>query len=1405
MTISGTIEQAPNDSYYFTDVTKGDIIFRSFGSNSFSFGSGSNALSCFRVNSNLITMWANNIGFGTSNPQGLFHMYNGLVSPTFILDGGGQGGRGTLRVVSTSTGNAFQSGAQLSNDSKADIIFSSMMGTTEWMRIKGGTGNVGIGTTNPTYSLHVPNTSYLGTLTNPTLYTSNIITSSCNINIGCDASTTAVNIACGSNAQTVNIGTSSAGTVINIGGAGDTVNILGTTNYVQTTEMQVSDRLITLNKGGTSLSAVGAGFEIEEGSAIKGYIKTSTDRNSFLFRAPTGTQDLVMNLSSGGFDLNAGGFTMTSSCNIGIGTSSPTVKLDINGNTYIRGVLSCISGSDPNLGVHMFTNNQDGSSSNTYQGGLLSWYGIGFKCKNDSVTRHMFDTRTGDMWALGNAGIGTASPAAKLHINNTGASSLVRISGDIAQQQGIEFYDTVRRWSIYKPASGIDMRFNDGTDDRVTFKNGGNVGLGTTSPTQKLDVLGAIAIRNGNTTGSTSDQVLLGYANTDNFKHAIKTRHSASDGVDNAVDFYVWQASQAQTAIGNKQILSITSSGVGVGKSNPSYLLDVNGTMNASNIYINGSPLTPLPSFWTQANMGNYTGCNIGIGTSNYAAKLHIKSTGTYELERLETASATDSAYTCYTNGSSYNSVGIDGVGFKDWNRGSLTLVTHCNNSIVFGTSNTQRMIIDSNGNVGIGTTTPITGLHCQGGDISIYNGGNAPDAGGVVNFGISQFAGQWNPMATIKGRLVYANSNTNTYAGGLSFQVRPHNVNSNTSLIEALRIADNGSIGIGTTSPAYKLDVAGQGRFTGSNAALILGTTSSTDSYLQVLGAGSAETRLYAFGTDGKSYLQHNGDLFVGAINNTTTPRLYIKTTGDVGIGTLTPAQKLDVLGAAQFGSTTSNKVAITGNEVKLIGLSAKHYSVYNSNNVFSIRDTSTSVSFGSIGTTVFGVSNLNVGIGTLSPQHPFQVYPLLTGTVSITSGSATVTGSGTNFTVLSTGNNININGTNYTVSSVTSDTSLTLTANVGTTGSGLSYTTSTDKTALVVTKSGNVGIGTTTVTNKLQVAGTVAATSFSGDGASLTNLNLANTTGVLGVAKGGTGVTNSTGTGSVVLSAGPTFTGTVTAATLNATTLQQGGTAISSLYSGVGHNHDGTYLSTGGGTLSGGVTVSTSASGDFPALKISNTNVSIGSYCSIYNGVCAAGGTAAYTARWWTGLTNTNNEVKSGMRVHNGSFYKDMIIWTVWGTANWQTAITGNTYFDSSVFKPGGGSFTDTCDQRLKQNITSISGALDKVSQLQGKSFKWKCPQYHNADSNTVAYGFIAQEIEQVFPEWVKEMPISNSDEKNLVSNGNAKVVELPFAFNAYVVEAIKELKAKNEALELENTQLKADIALIKQHLGL
>ena len=144
--------------------------------------------------------------------------------------------------------------------------------------------------------------------------------------------------------------------------------------------------------------------------------------------------------------------------------------------------------------------------------------------------------------------------------------------------------------------------------------------------------------------------------------------------------------------------------------------------------------------------------------------------------------------------------------------------------------------------------------------------------------------------------------------------------------------------------------------------------------------------------------------------------------------------------------------------------------------------------------------------------------------------------------------------------------------------TGNVATFRTTTGSTALFVGANGNVGVGTTNPATALDVftgtmnAATVSATTLTGAGSGITALNMGNAgSGTLAVARGGTGVTSSTGTGSVVLSAGPTLSGTVTGGTFSGTHTGDG-SGITSL--NMGNAGSGTLAVARGGT---GVTSST------------------------------------------------------------------------------------------------------------------------------------------------------------------------------------------------------------------------------------
>lgn len=95
--------------------------------------------------------------------------------------------------------------------------------------------------------------------------------------------------------------------------------------------------------------------------------------------------------------------------------------------------------------------------------------------------------------------------------------------------------------------------------------------------------------------------------------------------------------------------------------------------------------------------------------------------------------------------------------------------------------------------------------------------------------------------------------------------------------------------------------------------------------------------------------------------------------------------------------------------------------------------------------------------------------------------------------------------------------------------------------------------------------------------------------------------------------------------------------------------------------------------------------------------------------------------------------------------------------------------GTLTQNSDERLKKNITAIENPFDQLQQLSGYHYQWK-DDWRDADTQT---GLLAQEVEKVMPELVKE------DEKGVKSvNYNGLV--------PYLLEAIKELKAEVDALK-------------------
>ena len=211
----------------------------------------------------------------------------------------------------------------------------------------------------------------------------------------------------------------------------------------------------------------------------------------------------------------------------------------------------------------------------------------------------------------GNVGIGTTSPDTDLTIySDANYEGLTLQTSDNTFNQGFRFRNagTSYTWHIYRKDTGsgdADLVFASGTNndvsnltDRIIFKKGGFVGIGTTTPGKNLTVIGPIRSASGTSETNT-----------------LEIDHGGNNAYVN------WEgAGNLDLRYSNGNLVTLHQNGnMGIGTANPTTELDVNGTVNAASFTGNGSGLSNLPvdSDWTINGDDIYheTG-NVGIGTT---------------------------------------------------------------------------------------------------------------------------------------------------------------------------------------------------------------------------------------------------------------------------------------------------------------------------------------------------------------------------------------------------------------------------------------------------------------------------------------------------------------------------------------------------------------------------------------------------------------------------------------------------------------------------------------------------------------------------------------------------------------------------------------------------------------------
>ena len=257
-------------------------------------------------------------------------------------------------------------------------------------------------------------------------------------------------------------------------------------------------------------------------------------------------------------------------------------------------------------------------------------------------------------------------------------------------------------------------------------------------------------------------------------------------------------------------------------------------------------------------------------------------------------------------------------------------------NSVGISTNGTNAVYIDSSQNVGIGTLLPNTNLTVGtpntqstptilsvggvtqtivsgSGQLGIYGtDAAAADKGGTISFTANTTSVNGYAMATISGK--YQTAGAGVYGGYLQFAT----TDSGGTVAERMRISSAGDVGIGTNTPAYKLDVTSTssavGSFARTTGTAVLKIQGISGSSVLAFGDGATlgATSVWSLGrknSDNSFRINYNEDSL------DTTNYVTINTSGNVGIGTNAPAALLDINGSSGWaGGTTGNVANIKG-----------------------------------------------------------------------------------------------------------------------------------------------------------------------------------------------------------------------------------------------------------------------------------------------------------------------------------------------------------------------------------------------------------------------------------------------------------------------------------------------------------
>ena len=218
-------------------------------------------------------------------------------------------------------------------------------------------------------------------------------------------------------------------------------------------------------------------------------------------------------------------------------------------------------------------------------------------------------------------------------------------------------------------------------------------------------------------------------------------------------------------------------------------------------------------------------------------------------------------------------------------------------NDMRLRTNSIDRVNILTNGNVGIGTSTPDTKLHVWSGNA----GSVTAPTNTIATFesGTAGFLTVLTPASSVSG-ITFVSPPGITTQGFIAYESTSGRMRLGANNENRITIDGTGKIGIGTTVPVSKLHIisnGNSGRSPNSNTSLF--TESGGNNYLEIATPDNGERGvMFSNPTDGNSggIYYYNKDMYFNT--NSNDRRMTILANGNIGIGTNTPNNKLDVKG---------------------------------------------------------------------------------------------------------------------------------------------------------------------------------------------------------------------------------------------------------------------------------------------------------------------------------------------------------------------------------------------------------------------------------------------------------------------------------------------------------------------------